>query len=55
MLSIDLLINPDWPTLATVDLIHIALNKIESLERSEETKKFIGNLKNKVESIKSSH
>ena len=41
MLSIDLLINPDWPTLATVDLIHIALNEIESLERSEEAKKFI--------------
>jgi exonuclease III len=43
-----LLINPDRPTIATVDLILIALNKIEALERSEETKKFIGDLKNKV-------
>ena len=43
-----LLINPDRPTIATVGLILIALNKIEALGWSEETKKFIGNLKNKV-------
>ena len=43
-----LLINPDRPTIATVGLILIALNKIEALERSEETNKFERNLKNKV-------
>ena len=42
------LISPDRPTIATADRILIALNKIEALERSEETNKLKSNLKNKV-------
>ena len=34
--------------IATLDLIIISLDKIEVMERSEETKNFIDNLKNKV-------
>ena len=42
-------------TLTTVDPILIALNKIEALEKSEETKIFISIVTNKVQGTKSSH
>ena len=49
------MINPDRPTITTLDLKIIALNKIEALDLTEETKKLISHLKNKVKDIKSSH
>ena len=49
-----LLINHDRPNITTAFLILIAFNKIKALECSEENKKFISNLKNKVKGTKRS-